>query len=84
MIEQDFSNVQKHLDAAARFYGYGSFDASDDADIEKIMRLAELIQTQVHEAEFALLDRLNAPVFDLKKGWCRLLSFFGRCAGFLS
>jgi hypothetical protein len=65
-MEQDFEKVNYYLDLAASHYGYGTFDIFSTADLyekeekaEKIMRLAELIQNEVHKSEKELLSRMS-------------------------
>ena len=68
-IRRSFSKVVENLDTAARFFGFLSFDAFSETIIENdsektqktkvaddILRLAELIQQQRHDAQNEMLE----------------------------
>lgn len=87
MITKDFERVKNYLNAAASFYGYGSFDIFINAELnnkkevgDKILRLAEFLQDQILAAEIAVLERateaVNRPLFTFRGLWRGFISFF--------
>jgi len=63
-LQNDFVRVRTHLDEAASFFGYKSFDdcvktANSPEESDRVLKLADLLQRKKHEAAGLFAERIS-------------------------